>query len=60
MFHFIAMEWSKAHEHFSCVYNSVNSDKALAQHVQEIPHAFGMHCWIGLLPVPLAGHHPVA
>mmetsp|Transcript_28779 Transcript_28779/g.67705 ORF Transcript_28779/g.67705 Transcript_28779/m.67705 type:complete len:737 (-) Transcript_28779:58-2268(-) len=27
MFHFIAMEWPKAHEHFSCVYNSVNSDK---------------------------------
>ncbi|CAE6972280.1 unnamed protein product [Symbiodinium natans] len=27
MFHFIAMEWPKAHEHLSCVYNSVNSDK---------------------------------
>ena len=28
MFHFIAMEWQKAHEHLNCVYVSVNSDKA--------------------------------
>jgi len=27
MFHFIAMEWQKAHEHLNCVYVSVNSDK---------------------------------
>ena len=28
MFHFIAMDWQKAHEHLNCVYLSVNSDKA--------------------------------
>lgn len=28
MFHFIAMDWSKAREHFSCVYISIRSDKA--------------------------------
>jgi len=27
MFHFIEMEWHKAHEHLNCVYASVNSDK---------------------------------
>ena len=27
MFHFIAMDWPKAHEHLNCVYVSVNSDK---------------------------------
>lgn len=28
MFHFISMDWTKAHEHLNCVYISVNSDKA--------------------------------
>ncbi|CAK9084221.1 Tetratricopeptide repeat protein 39B (TPR repeat protein 39B) [Durusdinium trenchii] len=27
MFHFISMDWTKAHEHLNCVYISVNSDK---------------------------------
>ena len=55
MFHFIAMEWPKAHEHFSCVYNSVNSDKAQKNPLQlSCEYAASL---TGLLPLPLLGDH---
>lgn len=68
MFHFIAMEWQKAHEHLNCVYVSVNSDKAsnvcgnlykTTPQVQKASVSIVVVFHAGLLPIPHAGNDTV-